>query len=136
MLLGMSTIIRKDIVGRFTQRFERSDRALRFTRGVITAVLAVEFAIAFSGNAAILDITIYGTALRTSAVLLPFLTALCIPGRIPRRWMVAAMLAGIATMLYGKLAHTAVNEMFLCLLAGGVIALTGALWQSFSPPKA
>lgn len=135
MLLGMSTIIRKDLVGHFTQRFERPDRALRFTRAEIAAVLAVEFAAALSGNAAILDITVYGTALRTSAALLPFLTALCIPGRVPRRWMVAAMLVSIAAMLYGKMAHTSINEIFLCLLAGGAVTLAGTLRQTFSLRK-
>ena len=127
LLLGMTTVIRRDLVGRLTHRFDESHSALLFTRVSIVVILAVELLTALFASDTILDITVYGTALRTSAALLPFLTALFLPGRITPGWAGASMAISIAVMLLGNILNLPVGSIFLSLAAGGTLVFAGIL---------
>ena len=71
--------------------------------------------------------------LRAAVVFCPMCTALFFPGRVDRRWALAAIIAGPVAVLLGNLAGLPFDPLFIGMLVSFVLVLLGAAAQGRQP---
>ncbi len=103
--MGISTIIRRDIILRYSDRMTDPKRNTQLSRLIIVAVLAAGcFLSAGPLGDTILNFAFMSMGLRGAVVFVPMTFALRLPGRVNRRWAMAGIIAGpISVLLFGTL---------------------------------
>ncbi|MBQ2697356.1 MAG: sodium:solute symporter family protein [Clostridia bacterium] len=125
--LGIGTIAAQDIYRRFRPAADDA-AALRATRLTIAGALLLS--LVFTGerlSAAILSWSFMSMALRGAMIFLPLCGALFFPGRVSRRFAVAAIAVGPLTVLLVQLLwRPAFDPLFVGFAAALAVMLAGA----------
>ena len=100
LVMGISSIVRRDIITRYSDR--AADRRLGEILGkgiiVVTLLLAVALSSGSLGDT-ILNFAFMSMGLRGAVVFVPMLCALWLPGKVNRRCAMASIIAGPLTVL-------------------------------------
>lgn len=128
--LGVATIVVNDIAGRLTRRSDAPKRKLVVTRLVIVVVLAIGATVAaLVPSAVINDFGYLSMGLRGAVIFVPISAALFFPDRVGARWVVAAILAGPATVIAGSVAGVPFDPLFIGVLVSLFCCVAGAVFQ-------
>ena len=103
LAMGISTIVRRDIVQRFTDKLSDAKRNNRLSRIIILLVLALGVVLS-SGSLGdtILSFAFMSMGLRGAVVFVPLCCALWLKGKVHRGFALAAIIAGpLAVLLFG-----------------------------------
>ncbi len=117
--LGMSSIFCRDLYKVYINKQATPERSLTVTRVIIAVILMVcaLFSLGDLGDL-ILGWSFMSMGLRGSVALFPLCTALFMPGKIPSRFAMAAMITGPVFTLIGKfLLPAAIDSLFLGVAA-------------------
>ncbi len=131
LAMGISTIVRRDIVQRFSDRVAEPRINAALSRLVILLVLALGVALsAGSLGDTILSFAFMSMGLRGAVVFVPMLCALWFPGRVNRNFALAAVIAGPVTVLLfglGKGLPGGLDPLFPGVAASLACCALGAL---------
>ena len=125
--LGMSSIFCRDIYKVYVNKEATPEKTLKVTRIIIVAILVVS-AVFSCGNLGdlILGWSFMSMGLRGSVAFLPLCTALFMPGKVPPKYAMTAMIAGPVFTLIGKFILPAtIDSLFLGIAATIVITAVG-----------
>ena len=127
LALGISTVLNNDIVKKVTHKFDAPEKAGRLAKVWIVAVLALACCMS-TGTLGdlILQFGFMSMGLRAAVVFCPLCAALFCPGRVDRRWAVAAIVAGPVAVLAGNLAGLPFDPLFIGILVSLILVLLGA----------
>lgn len=122
--LGISTVVRKDIICRFTNRFDSPRKSLTFSRVLILVILAAACALcACPIGDTILNFAFMSMGLRGTVIFVPLTLALWLPGRTDRRYIFAGIIVSpLLVLILGLLDCLCFDPLFLGV---GVSALLG-----------
>ena len=105
LVMGIATIIRRDILARFSDR--AADKKLGDLLGKVIIVLTLLLGVALSAGSlgdTILNFAFMSMGLRGAVVFVPMLCALWLPGKVNRRCAMGAIIAGpVTVLLFGTL---------------------------------
>lgn len=125
---GVSTIIVNDILGRMRKKVRSATSQLVLIRTILVLVLAAGGAVALlMPSAMINDFGFLSMGLRGAVIFLPMTAALCWKGKVNRKWVLAAIIAGPLTVICGNLLHTAVDPLFIGIAVNFVLILIGRI---------
>ena len=127
--LGISTVVRTDIVRRFTHRFDDAKKSLGFSRVLIVIILAAACALcACPIGDTILNFAFMSMGLRGAVVFVPLTLALWLPGRADPRWVCAGIVASpLIVLLFGLLDCLPFDPLFLGVGVSALLGLCGCL---------
>ena len=127
LALGISTVLNNDLVKKITHKFDDPAKASRLAKVWIVVVLALACCLS-TGTLGdiILQFAFMSMGLRAAVVFCPMCAALFFPGRVDRRWALAAIIAGPLAVLVGNLAGLPFDPLFLGMLVSLVLMLLGA----------
>ena len=126
LALGISTVLNNDIVKKLTHRFDDPKKADRLSKVWIVAVLALACCLSTGAlGDVILQFAFMSMGLRAAVVFWPLCAALFFPGRVDRRWALAAIIAGPVAVLIGNFLSLPFDPLFLGLAIGLVLILLG-----------
>ena len=127
LALGISTVLNNDVVKKITHKFDDPAKASRLAKVWIVVVLALACCLS-TGTLGdiILQFAFMSMGLRAAVVFCPMCAALFFPGRVDRRWALAAIIAGPLAVLVGNLAGLPFDPLFLGMLVSLVLMLLGA----------
>lgn len=127
LALGMSSIFCRDIYKVYFNKEASPERSLWVTRMIIVVILAVCAGISLIGiGDMILGWSFMSMGLRGSVAFIPLCTAIFMPGKIPPKYAMAAMVAGPVFVLAGKfLLPPSIDSLFLGVAATVVICAAG-----------
>ena len=127
LALGISTVVNNDIVKKLTHRFDDPAKSSRLAKVWILLVLALACCLS-TGTLGdlILNFAFMSMGLRAAVVFCPMTAALFFPGRVDRRFAIAAIIAGPVFVLVGKLIGLPFDPLFLGLAVALVLTLIGA----------
>ena len=134
LALGISTVLNNDVVKKITHKFDDPAKASRLAKVWIVVVLALACCLS-TGTLGdiILQFAFMSMGLRAAVVFCPMCTALFFPGRVDRRWALAAIIAGPVAVLLGNLAGLPFDPLFLGMLVSFVLVLLGAAARGRQP---
>ena len=128
LALGISTVLNNDIVKHITHKFDTAKRAGLLAKVWIIAVLALACCMSTGAlGDLILQFAFMSMGLRAAVVFCPLCAALFFPGRVNRRWAIAAIVAGPLMVLVGELLGVPFDSLFLGLAAALVLTVLGGL---------
>lgn len=129
LTLGIVTVIDRDIAKRLTRRFDEPKKGLVFTRVcIITVLFAAGFFTLGPVGDTILDFAFMSMGLRAAVIFVPLTCALFFPGKVDRRFAIAAIIAGPACVLiFGTLFDLAFDPLFIGMGAAIILCLLGAV---------
>lgn len=127
LALGISTILHRDVVSRVTNRFSGARSGLIFSRCCIAAVILVALMFTMLPNDLILDFSFLSMGLRAAVVFCPLVGALFFPGRIERKFAVAAIIGGPLFVFIGKMIHVSFDPLFLGMAAALISMAVGLM---------
>ena len=129
LALGMASILVTDIFSRKSRRVRQSSRTmLMVTRGTILGILVVAAAVAILVPGAMInDFGFLSMGLRGAVVFLPLCGGLWFKGRIGNGYAVAAIIAGPAAVLAGKLLGLPFDPLFAGMAVCAVIMAAGLI---------
>ena len=125
--LGMSSIFCRDIYKVYISKEAGPEKTLKVTRVIIVVILVVS-AIFSCGNLGdlILGWSFMSMGLRGSVAFIPLCTALFMPGKVPPKYAMAAMIAGPVFTLIGKFILPAtIDSLFLGIAVTIIITAVG-----------
>ena len=126
LALGISTVLNNDIVKHITHKFDTAKRAGLLAKVWIIAVLALACCMSTGAlGDLILQFAFMSMGLRAAVVFCPLCAALFFPGRVNRRWAIAAIVAGPLMVLVGELLGVPFDSLFLGLAAALVLTVLG-----------
>ena len=127
LALGISTVINNDIVKKLTHRFDDPGKSNLLAKVWILLVLALACCLS-TGTLGdlILNFAFMSMGLRAAVVFCPMTAALFFPGKVDRRFAIAAIIAGPVFVLVGKLIGLPFDPLFLGLAVALVLTLLGA----------
>ena len=137
LAMGISTIIRRDIIQRFSDRVADPKVNEALSKFVILLVLGL--GVVLSGGAlgdTILSFAFMSMGLRGAVVFIPMICALWLPGRVNRKFALAAVIAGpAAVLLFGTQLHLpgGVDPLFAGVAAAALLCAVGALVGNNKP---
>lgn len=136
LALGISFIINEDIVNRLTHKFDGAvkQRLLGKTWIVLILILACVLSCGSLGDL-ILGFAFMSMGLRAAAVFAPLCAALFFPGKVDRRWAVAAIIVGPVAVLAGKLAGLSFDPLFIGIAASLLLILGGGIAKKLHSGK-
>ncbi len=129
LALGMSSIFCRDIYKVYVNREASPEKTLKIMRAIIVVILIV-CAVFSCGNLGdlILGWSFMSMGLRGSVAFIPLCTALFMPGKVPPRYAMAAMIAGPVFTLIGKfILPASIDSLFLGIAVTIVIVAAGCL---------
>ncbi len=134
LALGISTVLNNDIVKKITHKFDDAKKAGLLAKVWIVAVLAVACCMS-TGTLGdiILQFAFMSMGLRAAVVFCPLCAALFFPGKVDRRWALAAIIAGPVVVLAGNLMGLPFDPLFLGLAASLILVLLGGLFNRNRP---
>ena len=134
LALGISTVLNNDVVKKITHKFDDPAKASRLAKVWIVVVLALACCLS-TGTLGdiILQFAFMSMGLRAAVVFCPMCAALFFPGRVDRRWALAAIIAGPVAVLLGNLAGLPFDPLFLGMLVSFVLVLLGAAARGRQP---
>lgn len=130
LALGISTVLNNDIVKKVTRRFDDPRKADALSKVWIVAVLALACCLSTGAlGDIILQFAFMSMGLRAAVVFCPLCAALFFPGKVDRRFAVAAIIAGPLAVLAGNLAGLSrfFDPLFVGMLVSLVLVAAGAL---------
>lgn len=127
LALGMSSIFCRDIYKVYFNKDASPEKSLWVTRAIIVVILAVCAGISLIGiGDMILGWSFMSMGLRGSVAFVPLCTALFMPGKVPSKYAIAAMIAGPVFVLVGKfILPPTFDSLFLGVAATIVICAAG-----------
>ena len=134
LALGISTVLNNDLVKKITHKFDDPAKASRLAKVWIVVVLALACCLS-TGTLGdiILQFAFMSMGLRAAVVFCPMCAALFFPGRVDRRWALAAIIAGPLAVLVGNLAGLPFDPLFIGMLVSFVLVLLGAAARGRQP---
>lgn len=127
LALGISSIIQNDIVRRLTRRFDDPKKSDRVSKLWIVLVLAAAGMLSCGAlGDTILQFAFMSMGLRGAVIFGPLLCALWLPGRVERKYAVAAILSGpLAVLVFGVWKVIPVDSLFVGIGISLVILALG-----------
>ena len=130
LALGISTVLNNDIVKKLTHKFDDPKKADRLAKIWIVAVLALACCLSTGAlGDVILQFAFMSMGLRAAVVFCPLCAALFFPGKVDRRWALAAIIAGPIVVLIGNFLSLPFDPLFLGLIAGLILVVLGAVFK-------
>ena len=129
--LGLSAMISNDIYKVYVNKNATDKQNLTVARLVIVLILVVA-ALFTMGNmgSLILGWSFMSMGLRGAVAFGPLCTALFLPGRIPGKWALSAMIIGPVLVLVGKFILPASIDPLFLGLAGSILVLVAGYMTS------
>ena len=132
LALGISSILSRDVICRFTRRFDEGKKREMLSKCLIVAVLAVGccFSTGSLGDT-ILNFAFMSMGLRGAVVFVPLFCLLWLPGRLPSSFALAAIIAGpLAVLIHGMMLTNLLpfDSLFSGILVSLLIAGVG-IWK-------
>ena len=104
LTFGMATILTRDILKRFSRRWDTPPKELRVVRVCIGGILLAAVAVTVSlPDSLINDFGFLSMGFRGSVLFLPMTTALWLPGRVDGRYVLASMILSPGAVILSKL---------------------------------
>lgn len=129
LAMGISTVIRRDIVFRFTDRYQNPKKNRRLSHIIILVVLAVGCCLSTGKlGDTILNFAFMSMGLRGAVVFAPLCCALWLPGRVNRKWAMAAIISGpVCVLLFGTIIPMpgGIDSLFAGMLASILCCAVG-----------
>lgn len=131
LAMGISTIIRRDIIQRFSDRI--ADPRVNEVLSKLVILLVLGLGVVLSCGSlgdTILSFAFMSMGLRGAVVFIPMLCALWLPGRVNRNFAMAAVIAGpAAVLLFGtKLSLPGgIDPLFAGVAAAALLCVAGAV---------
>lgn len=128
LALSACTVIKRDIVDRLTPRFREGKKALGFSRALVIILLTVTAVCMRFFNSYIVDVAFFSFGFRAASTFAPLICTLFFSGKVPDRYAIAAMGAGVGTVLLVKFAGSPVDPsiagvvLSLIIMAAGLIS--------------
>lgn len=126
LALGISTVLSRDIIGRFTHRFGdvRKDRLLQ--RGLIVVILLLA-CVLFAGSQGdiILSFAFLSMGFRGAVIFSPLLGALWFRGKIRSGYAIASIIAGPLVVIIGTVLGFSIDPLLIGIAATLLIMGTG-----------
>lgn len=133
--LGVATIVINDIAGKLMKKPDSPKRQLTATRIAIIVVLAISAAIAtLVPSAVINDFGYLSMGLRGAVIFVPLSASLFFPGRVGRRWITAAIIAGPLSVLVGNFLNISFDPLFIGVTVSLALVLFGGVSHTKCPP--
>ena len=125
--LGISTMLTNDILAQLVPRFRTANAKSILSKVMIILVLsAAGFLACGSLGDIILQFTFMSMGLRGAVVFLPLTCALWLPGRVPSRYTMAAVITGpLVVLLFGLWKVLPFDPLFAGVAASGLILAMG-----------
>lgn len=124
--LGISTIIQKDILGRRKNAVANPKRDLTVGRVLIVAILVLAACMSTGAlGDIILEFSFMSMGIRGAAIFIPLCAALFLPGRVDRKFALAAIIAGPLVVFVGNFFITSFDPLLIGMAAALVIMLAG-----------
>lgn len=134
LALGISTVLNNDIVKKLTHKFDDPKKADRLSKVWIIVVLALACCLSTGAlGDVILQFAFMSMGLRAAVVFSPLCAALFFPGKVDRRWALAAIIVGPIMVLIGNFMSLPFDPLFLGLAAGLILVMLGAVLKRKSP---
>ncbi len=131
LAMGISTIIRRDIIQRFSDRIADPRVNELLSKLVILLVLGLGVALSMGSlGDTILSFAFMSMGLRGAVVFIPMLCALWLPGRVNRKFALAAVIVGPLTVLLFGTRFTLpgdIDPLFAGVAASALLCAVGAL---------
>jgi SSS family solute:Na+ symporter len=128
LALGISTMLCKDVIPKFTHRFDTQPKAAILSKVLIVAVLAVGCCLSTGSlGDIILNFAFMSMGLRGAVVFVPLACALWRKGKIRSSFAMASVIAGPAAVLAGNLLHAPIDSLFIGIAVSAVIMGIGLL---------
>ena len=136
LALGISFIINEDIVDRMTHKFDGVEKQRMLGRMWMVLVLVLACALS-SGPLGdmILGFAFMSMGLRAAVVFAPLCAALFFPGKVDRRFALAAIIAGPVAVLIGNLINLPFDALFIGIAVAVVLELIGAVVKKSSSDR-
>lgn len=135
--MGISTIIRRDIISRFTRKLDDPKRNNTMNRIIIVVVLALALCLSTGSlGDTILTFAFMSMGLRGAVVFVPMTCAIWFKGRVNRRWAVAGIVAGpVFVLLFGTVLSLpfGIDSLFAGVLASLVCHAIGLIVGNRQP---
>ena len=130
--LGIATTIANDMVKPLIRRFQQPDATAALSRGLIVIVLAAAGVLACGPlGDTILQFAFMSMGLRGAVVFVPLTCALWLPGRVPRNFILASVIAGpLTVLLFGLWDVLPFDPLFAGVLTAILIAAMGLIRQA------
>ena len=131
LAMGISTIVRRDIIQRFSDRI--ADPRINEMLSKLVIVLVLGAGVALSAGSlgdTILSFAFMSMGLRGAVVFIPMICALWLPGRVNRKFALAAVVVGpLSVLLFGtKLSLPGgIDPLFAGIAAAALLCAVGAL---------
>ncbi len=129
LAMGISTIVRRDIVFHFTDRYQDPKKNARLSHVLILAVLVIGCLMSTGKlGDTILNFAFMSMGLRGAVVFVPLCCALWLPGRVNKRWALAAIIAGpLLVLVCGTILPlpAGIDPLFAGVLASFVCCCVG-----------
>ena len=105
LAMGISTVLRRDIFQRFSDRMTDAKNNLILSRFIILLILALGVALSAGPlGDTILSFAFMSMGMRGAVVFVPMLCALWLPGKVNRSWAMAGIVLGpVTVLLFGTL---------------------------------
>jgi len=124
--LGAATILVNDVFKRLTKKLDDPVRSLLATRITIFGVLAVATAVALSVPGTVInDMGFLSMGLRGSVIFFPLSFALFMPGRLDRRFVIAAEIGGPIGVLVGNFLSLGIDPLFVGMAVSFALCAMG-----------
>lgn len=138
LAMGISTILRRDIIFHFTDRYTNNyKRTARLNHIIILVILALGCVLSTGKlGDSILSFAFMSMGLRGAVVFAPLCCALWLPGRVNQRWALAAIIAGPAfVLLCGTVLPLpgGIDSLFAGLAASVVCCIIGLIVGQHTP---
>jgi len=131
LAMGISTIIRRDIIQRFSDRI--ADPRVNELLSKLVTVLVLGLGVVLSAGSlgdTILSFAFMSMGLRGAVVFVPMLCALWFPGRVNRKCAMAAVIAGpVVVLLFGTRLSLpgGIDPLFAGVAAAALLCAAGAV---------
>ena len=130
LALGISTVLNNDIVKKLTHKFDEPKKADHLSKVWIVVVLSLACCLSTGAlGDVILQFAFMSMGLRAAVVFCPLCAALFFPGKVDRRWALAAIIVGPIVVLIGNFVGLPFDPLFLGLIAGLILVVLGAVFK-------
>ncbi len=129
LALGISTIVNRDIIQKFTRRFDEPRKNGALSKAIIVAVLALGCCMSTGSlGDTILNFAFMSMGLRGAVVFVPLSFLLWAPGKVDRRFAVASIIIGpMLVLIFGTVLNGILpfDSLFAGIIADVVIMFAG-----------
>lgn len=130
LALGISFIVNKDIVKKFTHKLDNNPRLEAIVGKIVTAAVLLLGCCLSTGSLGdtILQFAFMSMGLRGAVVLVPMCCALWLPGKIPHKFaMCSIIVSPLLVLIFGVLNVLPFDALFIGIAASVVIMAAGYL---------